>query len=98
MENMEAYEVGTLQKGDPCAVMFPDNRNPWLCRVASSLSYEVQPGLDLLYECLTPYGSIVAAGAVWVRPLTDDELQKLLTLEDTAQKNGVTLYAGRIRL
>jgi hypothetical protein len=92
---MTIHEVGTLDKGDPCIVEFSDGRNSWFCRVISSLPFNEQ--VDALYECMTPQGSIIMAGAVWVRPMTDEEKLKLRELEKLATDKGRPLYRGRLR-
>jgi len=92
----EIYEVGNLDKGDPCVVTFPDGRKPWLCRVAASLPYEGRTDLDTMYECITPHGSVVITGAIWVRPMNDEEKQTLSKVEEAARTKG-SLYKGRIR-
>lgn len=91
----DIHEVGTLNKGDPCAVAFPDGRAPWLCRVAACLPYD--DSLNSMYECITPHGSVVVTGAVWVRPMTEDEKQTLAAVEEAAKQKGVALYKGRVR-
>jgi hypothetical protein len=93
---VEIHEVGTLKKGDPCVVDFPDGRASWLCRVAASLAYD--DNLKSMYECITPHGSVVVTGAVWVRPMTDSERKTLSEVEQSAQQKGLTLYKGRVRV
>ncbi len=96
---MKVYEVGVFSKGDPCAVDFPDGQPSWLCRIAGSLAaHSDVPELKSMYECITPHGSVLVAGAVWVRQMTDEELDSLRKVEESAVQSGVLLYRGRIQL
>jgi len=84
--------VGNLEKGDSCAVSC--NGSTFLCRVVSTFPFD--ENLNSMYECVTPHGSVIVAGAVWVRRLTDEETDTLKSLEEKATSEGITPYLGRL--
>lgn len=90
-------EVGTLQKGDMCIVSFPERKAPWLCRVVASLPYEEGTLRNSMYECVTPHGSSLVTGALWVRPAIPSEVALILELEAAVKATGKRPYRGLIR-
>jgi len=88
----EIHKVGVLEKGDGCAVSV--RGSVVLCRVVSSLPFDDDN--DAMYECITPHGSVIVSGSVWVLPTTEEQNAKLAQLEADASENGFTLYAGRL--
>jgi len=92
------HEAGTLQKGDMCVVSFPDGRPPWLCRVIATLPYDDSTDRNSMYECVTPHGSSLITGALWVRPADEGEAATLHGLEVEVQKGPKKPYKGLYRL
>lgn len=91
-------EIGVLQKGDMCVVSFRDGRPSWMCRVAACLPYEEGSSRNSMYECITPHGSSLVTGALWVRLASKAEQESISKLENEVRTKGNKPYKGLIRL